>query len=74
MKKTGENFKQRKNNDKYWDGTKLYEQTVTKALFIVEALYLGYSLVFLFNNIINYFVYTENALCIKDINKSLGNK
>ena len=35
-------FEYGKNNDRYWDGAKLYKQIVEKALPIVKAFYLGY--------------------------------
>ena len=43
-------FEYRKNNDGYWDGAKLHNQVVNKALSIAQALYPGYSLLFLFDN------------------------
>ena len=55
-------FKYRKNNDSYWDGTKLYQQVFNKALPIVEAFYLGYSLFFSFDNAISHSVYVQDAL------------
>lgn len=45
---------------------------VNKALPIVEALYLGYSLFFLFDNMTNYFVFAQNTLYIIQINKKTG--
>lgn len=63
-------FKYRKNNNGYWNRAKLYQQIVNKALPIAKALYLGYSLLFLFNNIINHSIYTKDALQVKDINKN----
>lgn len=36
--KTVKIFKYKKNNDKYWDKVKLYQQIVTKALLIAEIL------------------------------------
>ncbi len=47
---------------------------VTNALLKAQALYPGYSLVFLFDNAINYSIYTKEVLCIGDMNKSLGGK
>ena len=51
-----------KNNDGYWDGTKLHKQVVEKALLIAKTLYLGNSFCFLFDNITSHSVYTKNAL------------
>ena len=61
-------FKYKKFNEKYWNSFKLYKQVVTKAIPIVEVLYLKYSLLFLFDNTTNYSVYTNNTLCIIGIN------
>lgn len=67
-------FEYKKTNDGYWDRAKLYQQVVIKALPIAEALYPYYSLVFLFDNATNHFVYVNDALCTRDMNKSLGGK
>ena len=48
-------FEYEKNNDKYWNGAKLYQQLVNKALSITETLYLIYLLLFLVDNTTNYF-------------------
>lgn len=45
-----------------------------KALPIAEALYPGYSLLFLFDNAISHFVYAKDALQVKDINKGIRGK
>lgn len=50
-------FKYGKANKEYWDRFKLYKQVVNKALLLTETLYLSYSLLFLFNNTTNYFIY-----------------
>lgn len=63
-------FEYRKNNDRYWDGVKLHYQVVNKALLIVKAIYLGYLLIFLFDNTTNHLVYVKNVLHIKEINKN----
>lgn len=65
-------FEYGKNNDGYWDGTKLHQQVVNKALPIAEALYLSYSLLFLYNNATSHSIYAKNALQVKDINKGTG--
>ena len=67
-------FEYGKNNEKYWDGPKLHKQVVTKALPIAEALYPGYSLLFLFDNATSHSVYADNALYITGINKKSGGK
>ena len=72
--KVVEIFEYEKNNDNYWDGAKLYQQVINKALLIAEAPYLGYSLFLLFDNATSYSVYTKDALQIKDMNKSSGGK
>lgn len=55
--KTVKLFKYKKLNEGYWDGPKLYKQVVNKALPIAKALYLRYLLLFLFDNVISYFVF-----------------
>lgn len=67
-------FEYGKNNDRYWDGAKLHHQVVSKALPIAEALYLGYSLLFLFDNATSHSVYAKDALQVKDMNKGIGAK
>lgn len=64
----------RKNNDGYWDGAKLHHQVMKKALPIAEALYPGYSLLFLFDNATSHSVYAKDALQVKDMNKGIGGK
>ena len=67
-------FEYGKNNDGYWDGAKLYKQVVDKALPIAQALYPGYSLLFLFDNTTSHSVYFKDALQVKDMNKGLRGK
>ena len=67
-------FEYGKNNDGYWDGAKLHQQVVNKALLIAEALYPGYALLFLFDNSTSHSVYAKDALQVKDMNKSSGGK
>ena len=55
-------FQYGKNNDGYWDGAKLYQKVVKKALSIAKALYPNYSLLFLFDNATSHFVYLKDAL------------
>lgn len=44
---TMENFEYKKNNDKYWNGVKLYYQIMKKTLFIMKNLYSRYFFFFL---------------------------
>lgn len=67
-------FEYGKNNDGYWDGVKLHKQVVSKALPIAEALYPGYSLLFLFDNATSHSVYAKDALQVNDMNKGSGGK
>ena len=55
-------FEYGKNNDGYWDEAKLHKQVVNKALPIAKALYLGYSLLYLFDNATSHSVYARDAL------------
>ena len=63
-----------KNNDGYWDGAKLLRQVMEKALPITEALYPGYSILFMFDNATSHSVYAEDALCAYKMNKRPGSK
>lgn len=67
-------FEYGKNNDGYWDGAKLHQQVVKKALPIAEALYPGYSLLFLYDNATSHSVYAKDALQAKDMNKGSRGK
>lgn len=72
MTEAVELFKYEKNYERYWDGAKLHEQVISKALPIAKALYPGYALLFLFNNATSHSVYASNALCANNINKGMG--
>lgn len=65
-------FEYGKNHEGYWDGAKLHEQVVSKALPIAEVLYPGYLLLFLFDNATSHSVYANDALRTKDMNKGTG--
>lgn len=65
-------FEYGKNYEGYWDGAKLYEQVVSKALPIAEALYPGYAFLFLFDNATSHSVYASDALRTNDMNKNIG--
>lgn len=67
-------FEYRKNNNRYWDEAKLLWQAIKKTLLIAETLYLGYFILFIFDNITSHSVYTEDVLCAYKINKKLGDK
>lgn len=55
-------FKYSKNNDKYWKKENLLKYKIEKALFIIEVLYSGYQLLFLFDNATSYLMFVLNAL------------
>ncbi len=65
-------FEYEKNNDGHWDGAKLHQQVVNKALHIAEALHPGYSLLVLFDNSTSHWVYVKNALQVQEKNKGPG--
>ena len=65
-------FEYGKSNEGYWDGPKLHKQVVNKALPIAEALYLGYSLLFLFDNATSHSVFAQDALRTTQMNKGTG--
>lgn len=67
-------FEYKKNNNKYWDGAKVYKQVVNKKLLIIEILCHGYSLLFCFDNAISHLVNAKDILYIKDLNKSIEGK
>lgn len=47
----------------------MLKQVITKVLPIVEALYPGYQLLFLFDNVINYLVFALDVLQVDEISK-----
>ena len=65
-------FEYKKSNKSYWDRPKLYKQVVNKVLPIVKTLYIGYLLLFCFDNITSHFVFTQDASHIIKINKKTG--
>lgn len=69
---TVELFKYKKTNEGYWDGFKLHKQVVNKALPIAEALYPGYSLLFLFDNVTSHSIYAQNTLRTIQMYKEIG--
>ena len=54
----------------HWDGACLLKQVTEKALPIIQFLYPGFDLVFIFNNTTSYSVYVEDTLRITNICKS----
>lgn len=48
------------------------KQIVNKILPIVKILYLDYLLLFLFDNVTSYFVFTQDIVYTKQINKRTG--
>lgn len=73
-KEAVEILKYGKNNEGHWDGVKLVKQVKEKALPIAEALYPGYSLLFLFDNTTSHSVYSTDALRMKNMSKGSGGK
>lgn len=55
-------FEYKKYSNGYWNGAKLYQQIVNKALPKAEAIYPSYSLLYFFDNITNYSIYAKNVL------------
>lgn len=64
-------FEYGKNNEGYWTGERLLKQVVKKAMPIGEALYLGYQLLFLFDNATSHLIFASNALQVGEMNKSI---
>ena len=67
-------FEYGKINDGYWDGAKLHQHVVYKALPIAEVFYYGYSFFYLFDNAISHSIYAKTALQVKNINKKYKGK
>lgn len=64
-----------KNNKGYWDRVKLVKQVKEKVFPIAKVLYLGYSLLFYFDNTTSYLVYSvDTTLQVKNMTKRLGDK
>ena len=57
-------FEYEKNNNEYWDRTKLHQQVVNKALPIAETLYSSYSLLFFFDNTTSHLFYVKDVLYV----------
>lgn len=55
-------FEYKKIEERYWTDEYLLNQITKKALSIVQALYLGYELLFMFDNITSHFIYVKDAL------------
>ena len=62
-------FEYSKMEEGYWTGEHLLDQIRTKALSIGEALYPGYELLFMFDNVTSHAVYAKDALQVAHMNK-----
>ncbi len=62
-------FEYGKSEEKYWTEKHLLDQIVKKALPIGEALYLVYTLLFLFDNTTSHSIYALDVLQIVQMNK-----
>ena len=51
-----------KTEEGYWTGEYLLDQITKKALPIAQALYPGYELLFMFDNVMSYLIYAKDAL------------
>lgn len=67
-------FKYKKIEKRYWTGEHLLDQIHNKALPIEKALYLGYELLFMFDNATSHTVYAKDALQVGNMNKSSGSQ
>ena len=56
----------------YLTGEHLLDQIINKALPIVEGLYPGYKLLFMFDNAIGHSIYAKHALQVVQMNKEPG--
>lgn len=59
-----------KNNDRYQKKKNLLKYIIKKTLLITKVLYLGYQLLFLFDNITSYLLFALNAFQVNEINKN----
>ena len=59
--------------DSYLTEEYFLDQIINKALSIVQILYPGYELLFIFNNRISHFIYIKVELQVANINKKPGN-
>ena len=65
-------FEYGKIKEGYWTNKHLLEQIKAKALPIAEALYLGYELLFMFDNATIHAIYAKDALQVIYMNKMPG--
>ena len=63
-------FEYGNNNERYWTRDHLLQQIVDKAFPIAETLYLGYELLFMFDNATSHSVYAKDALRVGNMNKN----
>lgn len=55
-------FEYNKIEEGYWTGKHLLDQIKSKALSITKALYIGYELLFIFDNVTSHAIYIKDAL------------
>ena len=65
-------FEYSKMEERYWTEEHLLNQIKFKALPIAKALYLGYKLLFMFDNTTNHTIYTKDVLQVAHMNKRPG--
>ena len=65
-------FEYSKIEEGYWIGEHLLNQIKSKVLPIAEALYLGYELLFMFDNAISHAIYAKDVLQVAHMNKRPG--
>ena len=58
----------------YWTGKHLLDQIINKALSIVENLYPGYELLFMFDNATSHSIYAKDELQVAQMNKGPGSQ
>lgn len=67
-------FQYEKTEEKYWIGKHLEDQMIKKILPIDEFLYLGYELLFLFNNATSHTIYVSDGIQVAYMNKKSGDQ
>lgn len=72
LKKAFTYFKYGKFEEEYLTKNYLLDQIVKKTLYIAEALYSDYALLFLFDNATNHLIYAQDVFQVTHINKGLG--
>lgn len=64
-------FKYGKTKEGYFIGKHLLDRITIKTLSIIQVLYLGYKLLFIFDNTISHSIYAKFALQVAHMNKRL---